>query len=413
MKILYFMNSCHNFLGAARSVALLASNLPGRIEALAVFPDQGRAVDGFRSRGIRSLVVQAPDVLNLTDKKLIHTSRLRQAAIFVRHMVPYTLRLIRLIRRERPDVVHCQAGRALLVVGWAARLCRKPVIWHVRGENILRRQPILDIAAHRLATTVVLVADALKEGIRPGTPCRTIYNAIDFDSSVVPQSLSTTIGALLEDRGFDPRLTVKVISTSAFLPHKGLHHLLDAFADLLRRRPELSERMVWLVLGEVNSEEKRRYEHHLRGRAAALGIEKNLFWAGWQEHGATWIAASDVTVLPTVKDELFRYDDGRELHLVSTEGLPRTILESLAAGRPSIASDVGGVRELLTDGENGFVVRPSDPGAIADALEVLVTDENRRSVMGANARRSAERFTLERTVNDTVQLYDELLSAHE
>ena len=410
MKILYFMNSCHNFLGAARSVALLASNLPAGFESLAVFPDEGRAVDGFRARGIRSLVVQAPHVLNLTDKKLFNTSRARQAAIFARHIVPYTWRLIRMIRREKPDIIHCQAGRALLIVGWAARLCRKPVIWHVRGENVLRKRPILDLAAHWLASTVVLVADALKEGIRPGTPCRTIYNAIDFDSSIVPRSLSTAIDGLLAERGFDPRQTVKIISTSAFLPHKGLHHLLHAFHELFRRRPELSDRVAWLILGEVNSEEKLRYEHHLRARAAELGIEKNLIWAGYQDQGATWIAASDVTVLPTVKDELFRYDDGRELRILSSEGLPRTILESLAAGRPVIASEVGGVRELVRDGETGFVVRPSDPGAIAGALEVLVTDPDRRAAMGANARRHAERFTLERTINDTVQLYDELLS---
>ena len=239
MKILYFMNSCHNFLGAARSVAILATNLPAGYEALAVFPDEGQAVDAFRKRGIRSLVVQAPDILNLTDKKLFHASRLRQAAIFIRHLVPYTWRLVRMIRREKPDIVHCQAGRALLVVGWAARLCRKPVIWHVRGENVLRKKPILDIAAHRLASTVVLVADALKETMRPGTASRTIYNAIDFGASIVPPSLSTAIDALLAERGFDPRQTLKVITTSSFLPHKGLHHVLEALPELFRRSPEL------------------------------------------------------------------------------------------------------------------------------------------------------------------------------
>lgn len=411
MKILYFMNSCRNFLGAARSVALLASNLPTSIEALAVFPEEGRAVDGFLARGIRSIVLQAPDILNLGDKELIRKSRARQAAIFLRHLVPYTWRLMGLIRRENPDIIHCQAARALLIVGWAARLCGKPVIWHVRGENILRKYPLLDIAAHRLATSVVTVADALREGLRPNIPSRTIYNAIDFDASIAPPSLSATIERFLAERGFDPQSTVKIISTSAFLPHKGLHHLLYALHELLQRRPELSDRVAWLILGEANSEEKRRYEQHLRARAAELAVERNLFWVGWQDDGARWIAASDVTVLPTVKDELFRYDDGRELRLISTEGLPRTILESLAAGRPSIASDVGGVRELITNGDNGFVVKPSDSHAITDTLEMLITDDGRRTAMGASARRHAERFTLERTVNDTVRLYEELVSS--
>jgi glycosyltransferase involved in cell wall biosynthesis len=411
MKILYFMNSCHNFLGAPRSVALLASNLPEGMQAVAVFPDEGRAVEGFRSRGIRSIVVQAPDALNLTDKKLINISHVRQAAIFARHIVPYSLRLIRLIRREKPDIVHCQAGRAVLIVGWAARLCRKPVIWHLRGENILKKYWVLDFAAHRLATSVVTVADALKDGIRSTIPSRTIYNGIDFDCAVAPESISVAIDTLLADRGFDPRITVKVVSTSAFLPHKGLHHLQQALHELLQKHPELSDRVAWLILGEANSEEKHRYERYLRNRAAELRIEKNMFWVGWQDNGASWIAAGDVTVLPTVKDEMFRYDDGRELRLISTEGLPRTLLESLAAGRPSIASEVGGVRELICHGENGFVVQPGNSHAIAHALKVLVTDVRRRTEMGVNARRSAERFTVQQCVQRTVQLYQQLVSA--
>jgi glycosyltransferase involved in cell wall biosynthesis len=255
------------------------------------------------------------------------------------------------------------------------------------------------------------VADSLKEGIRPTATSRTIYNGIDPGAGVRSKSLAASIDRLLADRGFDPTVTLKIISTSALLPHKGLHHLLEGFHELLRRHPQFSDRVVWLILGEANSDEKRRYEHHLRSRATELGLERNLVWAGWQDDGSGWIAASDITVLPTVKDELFRYGDGRELRLLSTEGLPRTILESMAGGRPAIASDVGGVRELIRDGDDGFVVPPGNSRAIADALEVLATDADRRAAMGASASRSAARFTLDRCVRDTVQLYQELLSS--
>jgi glycosyltransferase involved in cell wall biosynthesis len=94
---------------------------------------------------------------------------------------------------------------------------------------------------------------------------------------------------------------------------------------------------------------------------------------------AAALAAADVAVVPSVVDEAGNVD-----------GLPNSLLEALAAGRPVVATRVGGIPDVVEDGANGILVPGKDPAALATALERLARDPETRARLGAEARRRAE-----------------------
>ena len=91
------------------------------------------------------------------------------------------------------------------------------------------------------------------------------------------------------------------------------------------------------------------------------------------------------------------------------EGTPLFVFESMAQGRPVVATAVGGVGEVIEDGRSGVLVPPQDPSALATALEALLRDPGRREAIAAAARQRLEHFTIERAAERFTALYAELL----
>jgi glycosyltransferase involved in cell wall biosynthesis len=131
----------------------------------------------------------------------------------------------------------------------------------------------------------------------------------------------------------------------------------------------------------------------LEQRAHELGLARSCLFVGYQEDVAPWYAICDAVVLTS-----------------ASEGTPVTIIEALAAGRPVVATRVGGVPDVVDEGETGFLVRPRDTHALAERLEILARDPERRAAMGELGRqRMVERYAVDRLVSDVDALYRELL----
>jgi glycosyltransferase involved in cell wall biosynthesis len=94
------------------------------------------------------------------------------------------------------------------------------------------------------------------------------------------------------------------------------------------------------------------------------------------------------------------------------EGVPKVLIEAAACGRPIVATDTGGCREIVRHGENGLLVPPRDPEALAEALGVLIRDPELRARMGKRGRQIAERdFSVEKVIKETLAVYRGLLPA--
>jgi len=166
--------------------------------------------------------------------------------------------------------------------------------------------------------------------------------------------------------------------------HKGVFDLLEAFAAVTERVPEA--RLVVAGKGQIKA---------AAARAAALGIGKHVTFPGWLggEALARAYAEAAVFCLPSY-----------------VEGLPMSILEAMSYGTAVVASRVGGIPDVISDGLNGLLVEPGQVGALADALVGVLQDGRRREELGCAAKRTvAADYSLEAVSEQLGRLYERLL----
>jgi glycosyltransferase involved in cell wall biosynthesis len=130
----------------------------------------------------------------------------------------------------------------------------------------------------------------------------------------------------------------------------------------------------------------------LEALARELGLDDTVAFWGWRADIENVYAAADVVALTSLN-----------------EGSPVTLIEAMSCGRPVVATRVGGVPDVVADGESGLLVPPRDPEALANALAALLRDPGLRARYGDAARAVAPRFTKERLIADMERLYNQLL----
>jgi glycosyltransferase involved in cell wall biosynthesis len=180
-----------------------------------------------------------------------------------------------------------------------------------------------------------------------------------------------------------PGDTIVIGTAGRLVPIKGTIHLLRAFAILRDEFPA-----VRVEIAGVGPERA-----SLAQAAHSLGIADRVAFLGWQDDLAPAFARWDVFVQPSIE-----------------EGFGVAALEAMAAGLPTIATNAGGLPELVDDGRTGLLVPMADPDALARAIRTLVGDPSRRLAMGAAAhQRAVECFPVGRMAASIAAVYDRLL----
>ncbi|HEX8082726.1 MAG TPA: glycosyltransferase family 4 protein [Solirubrobacteraceae bacterium] len=306
-------------------------------------------------------------------------------------LVPITLlhdprgfaRVVRHVRRLRPDVVHTHLGYADLLGGMAARAARIPffstlhvMAWDERGRDAAKNR--LMAFARRRAHKVIAVSDAARDA----------YLATGWDRpehvvvvrNGIPGRARPGAGvAVREELGLAPD-DVVVTMLAVLREGKGHDVAIEAVGALRERFPALR----LLVLGEGP------HRPEIERMAAPLG--DRVLLAGQRNDVMDVLDATDVLLHPTRID-----------------ALPTSLIEAAAAGVPVVATRVGGVPEIVEDGVGGVLV-PAPPSAepVTAALGSLLEDPARRAAMGAAARRTfEERFTAEKWAARLRELYEE------
>ena len=287
--------------------------------------------------------------------------------------------LCRLARTTGAALIHANGSRAMMYGGLAGRTTGRPAVWHVR---IAQSDGVVDRALYALATGVIATSDAVaRRFCRAAAKVRLVPNGIDL-TRFTPRAPSAGLRAAL---GVPPSSPV-VLSIGRFVAEKGHRHLLEAAARVERTKPGVH----WVLVGAGE------LEAPLRRQARGLGLESRVHFAGWREDVPDVLAVSDVFVLPS-----------------ESEGFGRVVVEAMAMAHPVVATAVGGVPEIIRDGETGILVPPSDPAALADAVRSLLDDPVRASRLGAAGRARAEsRFSLTAHIDAIEGVYTEVLGGH-
>ncbi len=294
------------------------------------------------------------------------------------------------MRQSGFDIVHTHGGVAGLYGRWAARAARVPVLVHtlhgihyLHDRNPVRRAALiaLEKRSSRFTDAVVCVSEhvrrqSLECGLVPESKLVLIKNGIDFDLPVPPESeeFRATVTRLELDSA------APLIGSVARLDRvKGLATLIKA-APLIRARLPRAR----IVVVGSGPEEKR-----LKGLARSLSLDAFVVFVGERRDALNWMMRMDVFTLPS-------------LH----EALPYVLLEAAAMEKPVAASDVGGIRELVSDGESGRLVPPRDPERLAAAVIRLAEDRELSRRMGKNLRSAlCGEHALARMVGSTQDLY--------
>lgn len=292
---------------------------------------------------------------------------------------PLGIRTIReQARRFRPDVVHClRSNRPVANALLALRRSPVPIVCY-RGTlgNLGRWDPgsRLTYLSRRL-DRIICVSDAVREDLArliPRDRLITIYKG--HDPAWYPHGKRD-----LTEFGI-PAGAFVVGCTANFRPLKGADVLIASLAHLATARP-----VHLLLVGEVR-------DPHLARLAARPPARGAVHLAGFRADAAALSGACDLFAMPSLR----------------REGLPRAVIEAMAQSVPAVVSRVGGLPELVADGETGFVVPPGDPAALARAIAALADDPARTRALGAAARRRIETvFGVQAMIDRTLALYQD------
>jgi glycosyltransferase involved in cell wall biosynthesis len=285
-------------------------------------------------------------------------------------------RLRRVIRAERPDLVHVHSRRGDFLAALAGRLEGKPMIHSRRVDNPPRW--IDTRVKFPLFERLVTISEGIREVLlKAGVPAGRVI--------CVPSAVDT--GAyrpggdrswLLDEFGLAEDSVVLGL-IAQLIPRKGHDVLLEALPAVRARHPET--RVLLFGRGPLEAE--------LRAAVQTLGLDGAVRFAGFRTDLARVLPCLDLVV-----------------HPARMEGLGVSLLEAAACGVPLVASRAGGIPEIVHDGLNGRLVEPGDSEALAGALGELLDYPERRRAFGAAGRRLVlERFSVERMVAGNYGVY--------
>jgi glycosyltransferase involved in cell wall biosynthesis len=295
-------------------------------------------------------------------------------------------RLVSIIGSVQPTIVHTHLQAPNLYGRLAACLVRVPIVIateHNVYTGKARRYIAVERMLARLTSALVAVSSEVQQFLGrqlrlPLARIQVIRNGV-----AAPQPTTEGVAALTARIGAVPT-QLRLATIASLTSKKGHDVLLRALALLAGRG------LCVAAVFAGDGPERARLELI----AAELKLRDSVHFLGAVSNPADVLAATDIFVLPSL-----------------VEGLPLALLEAMRAGKPIVATSVGGIPEAVTSGINGLLVAAADDVALADAIAILAASPQQRAELGDRARARADRdFTEERYVGELASLYDELLA---
>ncbi|MDO9528060.1 MAG: glycosyltransferase family 4 protein [Syntrophales bacterium] len=299
--------------------------------------------------------------------------------------------LIKILRQERPDIVHTHTSKAGIMGRWAAFFSQVPIITHTPHGHVFwgyfgRLKTGIFILLEKISALItdrlVMLTEQEKNDhlhfhIAPEDKFTVVHSGINLDKF---SKISVEPGVMKRRLGI-PEGNL-VVGTTGRLTHvKGHRYLIEAAGKIVSFRPDTT--FVFLGDGELLDE--------FKNMAAKFGIEANVKFLGWRSDVTEVMSTFDIFALPSLN-----------------EGMGRVLVEAMALGKPIVASDIGGIPDLVVDGENGYLIPVGDVDALAAMIRRLLDDPGKREEMGNAGQRYAVNFSAEEMMKKIDRLYREL-----
>jgi glycosyltransferase involved in cell wall biosynthesis len=317
-------------------------------------------------------------------RSLLQFSAMRASLSFLGHVR-------RFMDEQAIDLLHTNSLKASVIGGIAGRLQSRKVIWHIRDRiaddylppNVVRvMRKLARILPHYVVANSAATLSTLQLKAKPSG---VIYSGVDLSRfSLLPVQGSSNS----EERSANPK-TVGLVGR--ICPWKGQHVFVDAAAQVQARWPGTRFRIIGAALFREHD-----YEISLHRKVQERGLEELVEFVGFQNDIAAAIRSLDILVHASTVGEPFG----------------QVIVQGMACGKPVIATNGGGVPEIVVHGETGLLIPTNDAPAMAEAICTLLGDEERANRMGVLGRqRVVERFTIQQSVIELTKIYEGLVDA--
>lgn len=299
--------------------------------------------------------------------------------------------LYKLYKEQKPDIIHHVGLKVILWGGLAAKLVKaKAVVNAVSGLGVLFNQ-------EKLSLMVRGILAVLRFSHHRKNLLTIFQNHEDMNLFLAHKVIIESQSRFIKGSGVDLNIypytlesdarPLKVIFTARMVKEKGTLILIEA-AESLRKKYE-GQVEFWLC-GGLSKNPNAITEEELRARCDGHYIQ----WLGFRTDVKELLQQAHIVVFPSY----YR------------EGVPKSLIEATAIGRPIITTNSIGCKDTVEDGYNGFLVPIKDSKAVADKLEILLNDEALRKEMGRNSRKIAERdFSLANVIQKHLQIYQEVI----
>lgn len=303
------------------------------------------------------------------------------------------LRLISIIRNEKPEIVHTHTSKAGFIGRWAAFFAKVPIIIHTPHGHVFwgyfnTWKTAIFIYLERLTAfitdkIITLTEQEKKEHLKyhiaHDNKFTVIHSGVDLSKFF---DIQTKAAAMRNQLGI-PQEAYVIGTVGRLTPVKGQKYLIEAAKKILERQ----SKMVFVFLGDGE------LMNELKVLATTLGIKDKVRFLGWLPDVAEVMSIFDVFVLPSLN-----------------EGMGKVLVEAMATGKPIIASNVSGITDLVIHGENGLLVPPGDSESIAMGIETLYKNPSKSKEMCEKGKAIASRYTESLMIQKIELLYRELLS---
>ena len=344
---------------------------------------QGSLIKELKNQNIKTI-----HFLNLTQK---HFSPFKDIKTF--------FNIYSLLKKEQPDLLFLLSTKSGFYGAWAAFIFgifngRKPkVIYRIGGWAFTENLPWwrrtfylwLEKISSSLKNIIIVNSKnnynlALQKNICSKNKLNLIHNGLDirsFDKNLLNKKTAR------QKLGVNQTKNMIIGTVANFYKNKGLSTLIKAAKILFEKTPSLKNKFLFVIIGdgpERKSLENEIFQYHLENEIKLLGA---------YPHARQYFSAFDIFILPSLK-----------------EGSPWTILEAMAAKLPIIATQVGGVPELIENEKTGLLIEPASSNLLSQALLELINNQKKRQLLGVQARKKTEKYSLTRMVNE----YSEIIT---
>lgn len=292
------------------------------------------------------------------------------------------IKLAKILSKNKIDILHTHCPSPDFYGRISAFLIHINLVFSTihstKGYSLWQERLMKNFTTKYIAISEEVKEYALKRLKIPSKKIKVIYNGIDVENF---------INCLVKKENKLKKLGInnynKIVTTVGKVNQdKGYFYLIKAAEFVLKKFPDTH----FLIVGDTQVD-KNLYQKLIKIIKNG-NLENKITFTGIRQDIPEILAVSDMFVFPSIY-----------------EGFALVTIEAAVAGLPIVCTDVGSIRKIVIDGENGLIVPPKDINALANGIKFIFSDENRAKKMGLKGNRIAKKFTIEKTVCEYEQLY--------